>query len=219
MIRFFFTKILFKLINPSLFIDLLGVKNIEDKIVKRKIDNILRNVTVSNQVKFYEEAFVCNMQQDSSRIVIDTNTHIRGFLQIFKQGGFIKIGRDCYVGENTKIWSADSINIGDRVLIAHGVNIHDNISHPINARKRNEDYLRILGLNDQSAFNFDLKGNPVNIKNDVWIGFNVIILKGVTIGEGAVVGSGSVVTKDIPAWTIVAGNPAKIIREIPENER
>lgn len=60
---------------------------------------------------------------------------------------------------------------------------------------------------------------PVKISDKVWIGFNSIILKGVTIGEGAVVGAGSVVTKDVPAWTVVAGNPARIIREIPENER
>jgi acetyltransferase-like isoleucine patch superfamily enzyme len=57
------------------------------------------------------------------------------------------------------------------------------------------------------------------ISDFVWIGANVIILKGVTIGEGAIVGAGSVVTKDVPPYTIVAGNPARIIREIPENER
>jgi acetyltransferase-like isoleucine patch superfamily enzyme len=60
---------------------------------------------------------------------------------------------------------------------------------------------------------------PVIIGNSVWIGVNSTILKGVTIGEGSVVGAGSVVTKDVPPWTIVAGNPARVIREIPENER
>ena len=59
----------------------------------------------------------------------------------------------------------------------------------------------------------------VQIKDKVWIGFNVIILKGITIGEGAVIGAGSIVTKDVPAYTIVAGNPARIIRELLENER
>lgn len=53
---------------------------------------------------------------------------------------------------------------------------------------------------------------PIIIKNKAWIGFNSIILKGVTIGEGAIVGAGSVVTKDVPDFAVVAGNPAKIIK-------
>jgi acetyltransferase-like isoleucine patch superfamily enzyme len=60
---------------------------------------------------------------------------------------------------------------------------------------------------------------PVKINDRVWIGFNSIILKGVTIGEGGIVGAGSVVTKDVPPYTIVAGNPARVIREIPIDER
>jgi galactoside O-acetyltransferase len=60
---------------------------------------------------------------------------------------------------------------------------------------------------------------PVTIESKAWIGFNVIILKGVTIGEGAIVGAGSVVTKDVPPYTIVGGNPARVIREIPPDER
>ena len=52
------------------------------------------------------------------------------------------------------------------------------------------------------------------IKDYAWISYNACILKGVTIGEGAIIGAGSVVTKDVPAWTVVAGNPAKIVRHI-----
>ena len=61
--------------------------------------------------------------------------------------------------------------------------------------------------------------SPVIIKKGVWIGARSIVLKGVTIGEGAVIGSGSVVTKDIPPYTINAGNPARVIRYIPPDER
>lgn len=59
---------------------------------------------------------------------------------------------------------------------------------------------------------------PVRIEDHAWVGFNVIILKGVTIGEGAIVAAGSVVTKDVPAFTVVAGNPARVIRELPREE-
>lgn len=63
--------------------------------------------------------------------------------------------------------------------------------------------------------NWDVvKSKPIKICDDAWIGMNCIILKGVTIGEGAIVGAGSVVTKDVPAWTVVAGNPAKVVKTL-----
>ena len=218
-IRNIFTKILCKLIDPNIFIEYLGIEQIEKKLIEKKIRYNIKRVSVHNTSKFYEESFVNNMQNNPSSITIDSNTHIRGHLQLFKQGGLISIGKDCYIGENSKVWSAGSITIGDRVLISHGVNIHDNISHPLNHHKRHDDYLRILGKNNLDPFIFDLKAKPVCIKNDAWIGFNAIILKGVTIGEGAIVGAGSLVTKDVPDWAIVGGNPAQIIKMIPENER
>ena len=63
------------------------------------------------------------------------------------------------------------------------------------------------------------KRAPVKISRGAWLGARCIILKGVTVGEGAVVGAGAVVTRDVPPWTVVAGNPAMIIRQIPEAER
>jgi acetyltransferase-like isoleucine patch superfamily enzyme len=64
-----------------------------------------------------------------------------------------------------------------------------------------------------------LSESPVVIENDAWIGCMSIVLKGITIGEGAIVGAGSVVTKPIPPYSIVAGNPAQIVREIPRQDR
>jgi galactoside O-acetyltransferase len=61
--------------------------------------------------------------------------------------------------------------------------------------------------------------SPVRICDKAWVGLNVIIMKGVEIGEGAVVAAGSVVTKSVPPWTVVAGNPAREIREIPIEDR
>ncbi|MCC6483663.1 MAG: hypothetical protein IT209_02355 [Armatimonadetes bacterium] len=61
-----------------------------------------------------------------------------------------------------------------------------------------------------------VKMAPVRICDKAWIGARAIILKGVTIGEGAVIGAGSVVTKDVPAWCVAAGNPARVIRQVEE---
>jgi acetyltransferase-like isoleucine patch superfamily enzyme len=189
------------------------------RINEININNCLKNVTIGKNSKFYQEATINNLQGKVEKISIGNNTHIRGNFQVFKQGGKIKIGDFCYVGENSKVWSASEVIIGNKVLISHNVNIHDNISHPINSEMRFNDYKRILGIENYEVEQFDLRPKSILIKDKAWIGFNSIILKGVTIGEGAIVGAGSVVTKDVPDWTIVAGNPAKIIREIPENER
>jgi acetyltransferase-like isoleucine patch superfamily enzyme len=163
---------------------------------------------------FHLESGLVNQQRDKTKIKVGANTHIRGHLQIFGQGGAIVIGDDCYVGEDSKIWSADKIEIGNRVLIAHNVNVHDNISHPLDASMRNKDYLRIIGKNASSVYDFDLRASPIKIGNDVWVGFNSTILKGVTIGDGAIIGACSLITKDVDAWTVVAGNPAKVIKQL-----
>nr|WP_094571377.1 acyltransferase [Mucilaginibacter xinganensis] len=171
-------------------------------------------ITYSGKVTFGHKASVFNIQKDKSKIEIDENSHIKGELTVYKHGGRIKIGKYCFVGENTKIWSAKNISIGDRVLIAHNVNIHDCNDHPIDANERHQHYKSILttGHADDIALN----EKEIIIGDDVWIGFNSTILKGVTIGQGAIVGACSVVTKDIPAHTIVAGNPARIIKSIVE---
>ena len=165
----------------------------------------------------HAESRIDNILGDKDKIQVGKNTHILSQLLIFAHGGEIKIGNECYIGEGSRIWSGKRITIGDRVLISHDVNIFDNQTHSLSAKKRNKHFKDIFSVGH--PISIDLQEAEVVVDDDVWIGCQSIILRGTHIGTGAVVAAGSVVTKDVPPWTIVAGNPAKEIRKIPENER
>jgi acetyltransferase-like isoleucine patch superfamily enzyme len=99
------------------------------------------------------------------------------------------------------IVAAERIEIGARVQIGSNVIIIDTDFHPLDPRTRITD-----ALSGEHA--------PVLIENDVFVGMNALILKGVSVGAGAVIGAGSVVVGDVPAATLVAGNPAKAVRRL-----
>lgn len=109
------------------------------------------------------------------------------------------------------------ITIGNDVLISWGCTIADSNMHSIvsadrlvelaNAKKEYDN--GTIGDNPDLA---TINSAPIVIKDKVWIGFNCIIMKGVTIGEGAIIGAGSVVTKDVPDYAVVGGNPAAVIK-------
>lgn len=123
----------------------------------------------------------------------------------------IEVGDRCFLGKYTTILCAMSIKIGNDVMIAGECYITDNDGHSLDWRIRRNDVMdRKKGFKDWKHVGMA----PVIIGNDVWIAPKCIILKGVSIGDAAVIAAGSVVTKDVPARTIVAGNPARIIREI-----
>jgi acetyltransferase-like isoleucine patch superfamily enzyme len=177
-----------------------------------RIESTLKIITSSEGVKISQKAIISNNLNDKSKINIGKYSYICGHLLLFKKGGKITIGNFCFIGENTKIWSAKSIVIGDRVLIAHNVNIHDNNSHSLNLKLRHNDFLNTFcNHNDEES---DLNAKPIIIEDDVWIGFNSTIMKGVTIGKGAVVGACSLVLKNVKPYTVVAGNPAVEIKQI-----
>ena len=175
--------------------------------------NRYNNSVSNNGATFYPEAFVYNLIGDKTRINIGTATHIKGELLVFKSGGSISIGHNCFVGNGSKIWSGDAIKIGNNVLVSHNVNIIDTNSHEINAIERAKTYrnLNIVGHSSQKG---SIKTSPILIEDYVWISFNATILKGVTIGKGAIVAAGSVVTKNVEPYTIVAGNPAVVIKHL-----
>ena len=125
------------------------------------------------------------------------------------------VGKRTFVGSST-IAIADRVTIGDDVLIAWACTIVDHDSHALRFSERRTDVSEWLnGRKDWAHVAIE----SVTIGDKAWIGLNVLILKGVTVGEGAIVGAGSVVTHDVEPWTIVAGNPARVIREIALDER
>lgn len=140
---------------------------------------------------------------------------IEGRIHFEKPNARVKIGSNTFVGGST-ILAAQSVEIGDDVLIAWGCYIVDHNSHSLDWKLRKNDTK--LWIRGQKDWNY-VKTKPVVILNRAWIGFNSIILKGVTIGEGAIVAAGSVVTKDVPAYTVVGGNPACVIRELTKEDQ
>ncbi|WP_439369426.1 acyltransferase [Bradyrhizobium sp. DASA03120] len=162
-------------------------------------------------------ARIKNARGDTDKIVVGRHSRILGELFTFAHGGEIKIGEWCYVGEGSRIWSAASIVIGNRVLISHNANIFDSLTHPLRASARHEQIKQIFTRGHPREISLD--ESPVRIWDDAWIGAGATILRGVTVGEGGVVAAGAVVTKDVPAFSIVAGNPAVLIREIAPDAR
>lgn len=152
-----------------------------------------------------------NLSKQPEKIKVGAYSQILGLLITYPYAGEITIGTHCSLSENSRIVSGKKISIGNRVLIAHNVNILDNISHSTDAKLRHEDFLAnyTTGMNQ-----YDLKAKEIIIEDDVWIGFNCVILKGVHIGRGAIIGAGSTVTHNIEPWTINIGNPAKCIKKI-----
>jgi acetyltransferase-like isoleucine patch superfamily enzyme len=152
-----------------------------------------------------------------SKIIIGSGCLIEGTLATNTSYSQIKIGNKTFIGGGSIIESACSITIEDNVLISYQCIIQDSDNHSSIYSLRKDD---VTDWKNREYHNWELTPKKaVLLKKGAWIGARVIILKGVTIGEGSIVGAGSVVTKDVPDWTIVAGNPATIIRGIPENER
>ena len=172
---------------------------------------MMKKGKVGEGTRFYPESELLNLSGDTGRIEISKNCHISGLMLVYAYGGAISIGDNCSLSPYSRIVSTKKIAIGNRVLIAHNVNIIDNISHPIDAGLRHEDFIKSYTTGMQE---YDLKAEEITIEDDVWIGFNSSILRGVTIGRGAIIGSGSVVTKDVKAWTVNVGNPLRCIREL-----
>lgn len=132
-----------------------------------------------------------------------------------RPGGRIAIGERTFIGASS-ILCANSVEIGSDVLIAFEVVITDHDSHSLHFAERKDDVVNWRhGVKDWSY----VQGAPVRVGDKAWIGMRATILKGVSIGEGAVVGACSVVTRDVPPYAVVAGNPARVLRVLDPDGR
>ncbi len=126
-----------------------------------------------------------------------------------EESGKLVIGSHCYIA-NASIVCSEKISIGNRVFIAGGVTIADSDFHPLDPMERLKDVIALSPVGNRLERAL-VEKLPVVIEDDVWIGMNSSILKGVTIGKGSVIEAGSVVLKDVLKGQTVSGNPAKVI--------
>ena len=129
----------------------------------------------------------------------------------FDYGIFTSFGKNCYANFNFTVLDVCPVNIGSNVFFGPNCSLMTPM-HPLRWQERN-----IKFKDDKTTYD-DEYAKPINIGDNCWIAANVVITGGVTIGEGCVIGAGSVVTKDIPANSLAAGNPCKVIREINEKD-
>ncbi len=146
------------------------------------------------------------------KVTLGRNVICRGILrcELFGEGE-IEVGDDVYIGDDVIVSSAISVEIGARTLIAQGVEIFDNDTHPLDAAERRRDYLFILGREKEKP---PVPAAAVVIGEDCWIGSGAFIGKGVRIGAGGVIAARSVVTRDVPPGMLAGGNPAREIRAV-----
>ena len=148
-------------------------------------------------------------------VEIGSGSLFMGEINVISREARVRVGDWCFVGPGAKIWAMDSIDIGNRVFISHGVQVFDNNSHSLSAAERHARFkeLRTIGrhLTPETVVH-----RPIRIEDDVWIGFNAAIMKGVTIGRGAIVGACSVITQDVPPFGVVVGSPARKVGDSRE---
>lgn len=148
-----------------------------------------------------------------ARCEIGSECLIQGALVLERPESVIRIGQRSSIGGGTILDCAELIQIGDDTMISYQCLIADSDNHSLYAEERAEDVVRWKNERRHDWSRVEMR--PVVIGSQCWIGARAIILKGVRIGDGAIIGAGSVVTRDVPPWSIVAGNPAEVVRTVP----
>jgi acetyltransferase-like isoleucine patch superfamily enzyme len=129
-----------------------------------------------------------------------------------EENAVLEFGNSCYIS-NASLVASEKISVGSHVFIAGGVTIADSDFHPLEPAARLIDTIALSPVGDRRKRPV-ISAQPVIIGDDVWIGYNATILKGVRIGIGAVIAPGAVVVRDVPEGMCVTGNPATPLSDV-----
>ncbi|MBE6311004.1 MAG: acyltransferase [Bacteroidales bacterium] len=187
-------------------------------ILQFKRLRLKRYLVFGDSCKFLKSAKINHLHgATKDSVIIGNNVIVGGTLSVCGQG-IIRMGDYSKIGEGSKLLCANEITIGSFSAIGDNTIICDNNNHPVNPKDRLIMRKTPSGSIERSWLFSD--SSPIIIGENCWIGSNARICKGVTIGDGSIVAANTVVTKDVPANCIVAGNPGKIVKtNIEETQR
>lgn len=203
----------------------MGLRSLYREIKRQQNWKKILPYTELNLDSYYGDGFSADLRAPvCEHLYLKTGSHciLDGQFVFEKETGYVQIGDRVHIG-NSKFISVKEIIIEDDVTIAWDCLFYDHNSHSTMWEERQFDTEReyqdiLAGKSAIASKDWSVvKSAPIHICSKAWIGMGVKVLKGVTIGEGAVVGAGSVVTRDVPPWTIVGGNPAVVLRKIQEH--
>ena len=199
------------------------IKQIIDKLFYNPYNFVKKRQNISlseNAILLKSCKFRFDGKLKNNPVKIASNTMLGCSFIFESDSGSIDIGEKTFINAKTSLISINQISIGNNVTIAWGCTIYDHNSHSLDYKERqkdiqrqNDDYQK--GINFTTSKDWDsVKSKPIVIEDDVWIGFDSVVLSGVTIGRGAIIGARSVVREDVEPWTVVAGNPAVVIKRL-----
>jgi len=194
------------------------------KLKRQKMLKRIQPYTLLAEDSIYGNGFSVDLRHPrAGKVYLKTGSHciLDGSFIFETENGQITVGDRVHIGGSTFV-SVNGIEIGNDVTIAWDCLFYDHNSHSTSWEERKfdteQEYQDMLHCGDPIRNkNWSVvKSAPIRICDKAWIGVGCKILKGVTIGEGAIVAAGSVVTKDVAPWTVVGGNPAKVLKTVQE---
>ncbi len=178
------------------------LKNLQNQVSAQ----FLARSVPGKDVRISVTARLINLGKRES-VSIGNHSVIRGIIRN-ERAGVIQIGKEVYIGDDVIISSADRVSVGDQTLLAHGVQIFDNASHPIDWDERARHFQMAIGLSKK--FQPCISSSPVIIGKNCWICMNTIVLPGTVVGDRSIIGAGSIVSGEVPPGVIYSTKNGKV---------